>query len=793
MSGLQVKGGFPDEYRAFCDHELSVTMDQYGGINEVELIDCLELDGFLYPDQGILPVFSKKRGRSHNRPLFGPAVQLFTEDSDRRVSPHYPNDPVLYPWGVDGCDSEQSFSMFIDRKRILWCCSQNGEKRSECFLVLSSRHLFQGEYYSFKNQRVGDHCGKQYEMARVPMDKNVPFPNGPAKVEWKEIGFRRDRNTLLYRGEIQFLYGKKVYFLAVSSDAPLTPDEAPFQRILRTRWEDREFITYAAAFGESEVEAVSGVTDAVRNYEDIRRRKTEYGDKLENEALGYEIESLTLAGTFGRAAAGYVDSMLVGNGCGTRAASNKFGFFAMWDTIYPIRDFLWNGRFGDAKRMLRHIAGYPWMESSPWIASQVVLEWDEVLAFDDDSDLERELYSVMKKIFHFCLKSTEPRYRLVLCGMNAGVDIPEELGLSGLFLSPCVNGFWYGACRVMRNHALRLGDSRTADEASVVIRGVEEGFREVFFAETPGYLRSGADRNLNPGSIEVYQNTSTLGYDYSYGSYLMRGLTRSLASYQAKQLWHPKGHLAVAFDSPVLCEMWKTVHMNQHNGHEMKVQRLAGNVREIHRVIGEYLKNFDRWKVAQETYNYAGAEGNVSQTANWQTFSATAALEALRSGVAGISRHRGGLWYLPAQDSGRITLRNVPVSGRRIVIEISGTGEYAEMSVNGTAFEGSMQLPCDVFPETGEVVWRIRRCSEEPVYPVLISAVDLPVRNLVTEGGATRFEFAGVGYSPVCIRCSGKPRLRVDGGEIPVEWMPEERTAWVDRLWCEGDAVEIRI
>ena len=790
MLSLQEKGGFPDEFRAFCDHELSVTMDSFGGINEVELIDCLERDGFLYPDQGVLPVFSKRRGVSLKRPLFGPAIQLFSRFPDGRTVPHYPEDPAMYPWGVDGENAEQSFSMLMDRRRILWRCTRKVSGSSEWYLSLSRRHLFRGEYFSFKNQRIGDHCEEQYKAAGLPCNKTEPFPNGPAKVEWSETGFHPGKNILLYRGEIQFPYGKKVYFFALSADVPLIPDELPFQRILKADWKSREFITAAMAFGDSEEEASAMALDAVHHYELIRKKKIEYGDQLEKEALSYEMEALPLAESFGKACAGYVDSMLVGNGCGTRAASNKFGFFAMWDTIYPIRDFLWNGRMEDAKRMLRHIAGYPWIESSPWVAAHVILEWDEVLAFDDDPLLEKELYPVMKKIFNFCLRLTESRFRLVLCGMNAGVDYPEELGLSGLFLSPCVNGFWYGACRVIRNHAARLGDEKTAEEAAEVIRRIECGFRQVFFAASPGYLRSGADRNLNPGPVEIYQNTSTLGYDYPYGMYLMRSLTSSLAAYQAGQLWHPKGHLSVPLDSPVPCEMWKTVHMNQHNGHEMKLQRLAGNVPEIHRVIGEYLKNFARWKVAQETFNYAGAEGNVFQTANWQTFSATAALEALRSGVAGIFRHRGGLWYCPAEDSGRVVLRNLPLRNRRITVEISGSGRYAEMSVNGRAFSGSMQLPCDLPIQSENPVWEIRRTSDETTLPFLLSATDLPIRNLRKEKQCVTFTAAGSASSPLCIAgAPGGILLTVNGTPVSCEWDPESSLAWIDRVWKEGDVI----
>ena len=56
------------------------------------------------------------------------------------------------------------------------------------------------------------------------------------------------------------------------------------------------------------------------------------------EVLPYFQKSLSLAETE--------------NGIAIRAAANKFGFFAFWDHIYPLRDFLLCGETETARKGL---------------------------------------------------------------------------------------------------------------------------------------------------------------------------------------------------------------------------------------------------------------------------------------------------------------------------------------------------------------------------------------------------------------------------------------------------------
>jgi len=201
---------------------------------------------------------------------------------------------------------------------------------------------------------------------------------------------------------------------------------------------------------------------------------------------------------------------------------------------------------------------------------------------------------------------------------------------------------------------------------------IETHYEQCFYDEKEKYLKAALGINGKDPDLMVFQNTHTVGMDYVHGPWLLRRLVRQLAAYQAERLYHPCGHTAVSFDSAVPCEMWKSVHMNQHIGHECKVARFGGLAEEAKRVMDGYLSYFGKYRTAVETFNLAGCDGDSSQLANWQAFSATGALQGLICGVAGWLVHRGGFSWIPAAGP-RSEIRNL--NGKEL--SVSGRGKYS--------------------------------------------------------------------------------------------------------------------
>ncbi|MBQ9963710.1 MAG: hypothetical protein IJP14_01150 [Clostridia bacterium] len=780
-----------NECRYFCHHELGAEIDSDGGICQLDLIDCYTYKGTVFPDEVKMPIFSRDFATQSGHATYGAGIQLYTQESDGRVLLHRPTEQRFTVSYLQGGDALQSYAVLLDDNRVLFECTCASEKRQDLLLYLNRTHLFCDTLMTHKDHHRGEgttQIGDHYKEAGVELDVDLPELNGTATVNWVEDGFDEHNQVLLYRGEIAYPYGQTQYVMAVGADAPIMRDEAPNVTLLRMAWDDRAAIRVGMAIAHDKDEAIEKLRAGLSGYTALRDAQLQAQQEAEDTAVRVHCEALPAAETFCQASAAYLDALMVGpteNGrIGLRASVGKYGFFSLWDAIYPVRDLLWNGRYADAKRAIDYLLRLPAMENTPIAAMHAITQWNEVRAFVI-SDNDDDLYPILCKIFRFGYRLTEPQYRLLLCKGNTGVDRPHQMGLSGMFLSPDVNGLWYNACRVVRNEACKRGDEEIVRLTTEVIEGIEQGFRRVFFDEAVGYLRAGADRDLKPAAVDVFHNSLTLGYDYPYGMYLMRDMVEQLAHYQSHELWHPLGHRAVAFDSAMPVEWWKFVHMNQHNGHEMKVQRMADNMAEVYRVMGETMKRFDRWKVAEETTNFSKYAIAAAQVCDWQTFAATGNMEALRAGVAGLLRHRGGVCYLPAQDDADVTVRGVPMGDRTVDFCVTGEGSFATLFVNGREIGGTLQVPSDV--TMGDI--QIKRTDRLPTYPVLLSAIDMPITNVTASDRQMTCVCADTAHTPMMWRAATCPTVTVNGEPITGEWDGE--VFCVDRLWHKGDRITV--
>lgn len=784
-----------NEYRHFCSNELSAMVDNDGGVCFLNLIDCFYWKGQVFPDQWRLPILSRDIvGDKNGCPEYGAGVQLYTQETDGRVLLHRPAEQRFTLSYLEGGDENQTYQLLLDNNRLLWECACASDKRRDLILYLDQRFWYCGKAHTLKDQHRGENStqnGNHFEEMGIELDVDLPDNlNGTVDVCWQEEPWDAVRGVKLYRCTATYPYETKSYVVAVGADAPMTTDEAFNVTLLRMAWEGRETIHVGIAIAETEEAAIASLREGLEQYETLRKRHLESVERHEQAANCVSIEALPFAEAYGRATGAYLDALMVGptpeGRIGMRASAGNYGYFSLWDAIYPIRDLLWNGRYAEAARMLKYLFSLPAMENTPLCAMHLVVEWNEAMAFLPSAYRE-DFYPQIAYYFCCIRRLAEPQYGLLQCKCNTGVDKTKQMGLDGLFLSPDVNGWWYSFCRIVRNEALRHGDEETAAQAAGLIETIEVGFRRVFFNEDVGYLRAGAKGDLSPADIEVYHNSLTLGYDYPYGMYLMRDIADRLAHYQSHQLYHPFGHRAVSFDSAMPSGWWKFVHMNQHNGHEMKLQRTANNMAEIYRVMGEVMKRSDRWKNAEETTNFSRFSIHPDQVCDWQTFAATAQMEALRAGVAGILRHRGGLQYLPATDSGTVRVAGVPIGEDRITITVSGSGSFAVLKCGGKTVKGTLQLPLDV---AGSDV-RVCRTDARPTYPVLLSAIDLPIEQVRARGKRLSLVCGDTAYTPMTWAVASLPSVRVNGQEIPSVWDEKQGTVTVDRLWVRGDAVEI--
>ncbi|MBE6406786.1 MAG: hypothetical protein E7040_12315 [Lentisphaerae bacterium] len=757
---------FPDQFRAFCSGPLSLCVERFGGIDSISLLDIREFDGKLYPDRFPLPWLRRRGGGSMGRPMYSPAI-TFRHGREQ----FYPLDPTILPNGF----KSQNYCMLLRQNAaVIQFTAKPGENFS---INISKLHMREGEFDSLKNQCSKIASGIQWlpdELRGPGFDPTKPFPE-------TNMIFTRNKpvvreNSVLFSAECQFADFSKTVYWAIQFPFAITEREIP-NALEFNGTIDKALFEVKFGFGNSEEEAFA---NAATTYAEME----EFTKELRKPALDVKIDGLPNATEFFRVYPGFQRTLLLAETereTAIRAALDKFGYFALWDHIYPSRDFLVIGEPERCKKALRYLINYPWSETCPWITLQLILQMDEYLAYTGDTDFLKESMPRFKEFFRFNMRFSNKESGLLATSLNVGVDNSKEVGLSGLFQASCLNGWWFNFLRTLENFAEETGDPELAEECRSVADLVDANYVKAFYNEKEGYLRAATDVDGSVPSVEIFQNTHTLAMDYPHGPWLFRKIVKNLATYQAVKLYHPCGHTAVASDSAVPCEMWKSVHMNQHNGHECKTARFGGRAEEAFRVMEGYLSYFHRYRTAIETFNLSGCDGDANQLANWQAFSATAAAQSLICGVSGWLIHRGGFYWLPA-DGPEVSI--APLNGKHL--SVRGKGKFAS-GLKG--IPGSLQEPMDQRKEKLEVV----REAECPAHPVLVCALGLPVKEVSVSGSKLSFRAGASLRAPVRILAAAKPKLTIKGKECAFEWYEEDQILWFDHKFQTGDLCEVTL
>ncbi|MGN0871426.1 MAG: hypothetical protein ACI4UV_09585 [Victivallales bacterium] len=768
---MQFSRLFPNEYRAFCRGPLSLCVERFGGINSISLLDIREFEGKLYPDRFPVPWLCRRSGGSMGRPLYSPAIQFHHGRKN-----YVPESPELFPFGF----RSPEYSLAVNGSSAAFRFAPHPE---ETFVMtLSRRHMPEGEMPSLKNQLAVIASGIQWlpdELRGPGFDRNKPFPESNMCFTRKPPVLRNGR--VVFEAECRYAdHVGKQFWVISSSQGWKKCTDIPHGWNLEcpagcASWD------LGFGFGSTLAEAEA---NAVRTFE----QNFQEGLSLCRPAFSADFEGCPEASGFIRLYPGYQRHLLLAETereTAIRAAADKFGFFALWDHIYPARDFLLTGEPERTKKAIRYLLDYPWVETCSWITMHLILTMNEYLAFVPDRAFLDECMPYFRRYLDFNDKFTHPDTGLLATSLNVGVDCSAEVGLDGLFYASCLNGWWYDSLRVLENFARETGDSALAERCLTLSRKIEAHYEEAFFDGKEGYLYAARKSDGSLPSVHVYQNTHTLGMDYLHGAYLFRHILRKLADYQAERLYHPMGHTAVSYDSAVPCEMWKSVHMNQHLGHECKTARMGGRPEEAERLMRGYLEYFNHYQCAIETFNLAGCDGDVNQLANWQAFSATAAAQGLLCGAAGWMYHRGGWFWVPGDG---MTSRFHALNGKNFTI--SGKGSYAAgIILDGTLIPGTLQAPVDIAAD----IYEIHRTAEKPDHPVLLCAADAPVSEVMLREHTLSFRINAAIHAPVKVYSPERAQLRINGAEVQGEWDEQENCLWFDYLFHVGDTVEVSV
>ena len=234
------------------------------------------------------------------------------------------------------------------------------------------------------------------------------------------------------------------------------------------------------------------------------------------------------------------------------------------------------------------------------------------------------------------------------------------------------------------------------------------------------------------------------------------------------------GVTAVTFDSEAPALYLKGTRMNHHLGHSCKLLRQAGSSDGVAHLLKNYLYFFNKYYNAIETFNYNYCPGNQTQTADWQSFTATATMQAIIQGAAGLAWHRGGLFYIPCANSENFSIRNFRFAGKTYHITSRGSGRFIEkITVNENELTGSCQLQSDGLETENEINLVIMRTEDKPSAPVLHWALDMPIRNCRLDNNRLSFVACGEKLCQFEVYSPGKSVVKINGEAVETDYDTE--------------------
>lgn len=380
---------FPEEYRAFCHGALSACVERFGGINSISLLDIDEHEGKLYPDRLAIPLFSR-RGTSSDRPLFSSPLRFYRESENGANISFVPEYADLLPFGF----TSKQYSFLMRENSIAVKLEPESSDKS-VFCTVSKMHFMTGIFPSMKNQLSGSASNIQwlpFKYRGEDFKQDLPFKDTPLEMAMPEITWLKSKGVLQIVWDLKWEDHAKKLFMCIAADAPIEASEhdALWRLTFKSAGKSCAFgfgIAYTAK------EALK------RSYESCVGFDSEMKMELElqtfPDAIAMEVESIPQASEFTRVFPAFQHNMMLAkteHETAIRAATDKFGYFCMWDQVYPTRDFLICGTPENAKRSLRYLCGYPGMKYSSWISMHMIITMNEYLAFVDDSEFLAEIY-----------------------------------------------------------------------------------------------------------------------------------------------------------------------------------------------------------------------------------------------------------------------------------------------------------------------------------------------------------------------------------------------------------------
>jgi hypothetical protein len=136
-------------------------------------------------------------------------------------------------------------------------------------------------------------------------------------------------------------------------------------------------------------------------------------------------------------------------------------------------------------------------------------------------------------------------------------------------------------------------------------------------------------------------------------------------------------------------------------------------------------------------------------------------------------------------------MKNFHFSGKKYSIIVSGTGKFAEIYLNGTKIEGSMQLPSDLLKD--ENIIEIKRTAAVPDCPVLNWITDTPVYDLKSAAGQLSFKTGADVFAKMECFAASEAEIFINGQKANCEYNADTQCLWFSGSIAQNSEITIII
>ncbi|MDG0808637.1 glucosidase family protein [Cohnella rhizosphaerae] len=386
-----------------------------------------------------------------------------------------------------------------------------------------------------------------------------------------------------------------------------------------------------------------------------------------------------------------------------------------------------------------------------------------------------------------------------LCeGTSLFPDFPVFMQETGRDLSGMNNTIFYCASRSMEYLAALTGDEPTETLAGALFRRTERHFLPLFFDPSRGFIVSSVDADSLARRNSF--NANAVKWENGYCRELLAGAHERSLQFFLDHIVSPSGLREIppwdgAYDRDAnQLQCWWPVtgeyFMRLINAFDRRepIDRWIGWVEYWARRltcpegIPLYVETtepeLDRWN---------------SLKGSWQAYSMRGWYQAAVHGVVGVDIDAGGIQIHPYSGE-ELTLRGLHYRGKRLHLEMRGSGPYVEyVDVGDTRIEGTCKIPSDLLNGADELTIRVRRTAQ-PLHSLYIArATGLALREYAYGPSYLSAVVSGAGTARLTVLSDAAPDVCVDDREASCEYDSGSRTATIELRCKPGEPRTIHI